>query len=240
MIIMLVEFGADLKRSGNRITVKPGRDLQGREILVPGDISSAAFFIVLASILPGGNITIQRVGMNPTRTGILDVMQSMGAAMSFENTGESGREPIADLTIKYRQLQATEVQGEMIPRLIDELPIIAVAATQARGVTRISDAGELRVKETDRIRAIVQELQKMGAAISEQPDGFSVKGPVKLRGATCSSHGDHRIAIALAIAGLIAEGKTVIYDAECIAISFPEFVSLVQEVCGETAIGISQ
>ncbi len=237
---MLIEFGAVLERAGNRIKIEPGDSLNGREILVPGDISSAAFFIVLASIMPESRITIQNTGVNPTRAGIIQAMQSMGADIISANADQVGKEPIADLIITSKNLQGIEIKGEIIPTLIDELPVIAVAATQAQGKTVISDAGELRVKETDRIKAIVQEMRKMGAVIQERKDGFVVEGPCDLHGAVCTSYNDHRIAMALSIAGLNAGGETIIENAECIDISFPEFIPLIREVCGDEAVSISE
>ncbi|MBN2620562.1 3-phosphoshikimate 1-carboxyvinyltransferase [candidate division WOR-3 bacterium] len=236
---MLLDFGAALQRSGDVISIAPGKDLHGQEVCVPGDISSAAFFIILASIAPGSRITIENTGVNPTRAGIIDILRSMGADITRKDQRYLGQEPVADLVIMQHPLQGVDINGAVIPRLIDELPIIAVAATQAHGTTRVQDAQELRHKETDRIRAIVLELQKMGAKITEQEDGFIVHGPCDLHGATCSSHHDHRIAMALAIAGTVAQGETRIENAECIDISFPEFIPLMKKVCGEDAIRIS-
>jgi 3-phosphoshikimate 1-carboxyvinyltransferase len=236
---MLVGFGAGLRRVGNKMEVRPGVCLKGRDIIVPGDISSAAFFIVLASILPGGKLTLQKNGINPTRTGIIDAMKSMNADIVLRNINDGG-EPSADLLIEHRQLNGIEIGGNMIPRLIDELPVIAVAATQAQGRTTVRDATELRVKETDRISAIVTELKKMGARIQEQEDGFVVEGPNDLNGAVCESYNDHRIAMALAVAGVTARGETVIRNAECINVSFPGFIPLIKEVCGEDTVHISQ
>lgn len=236
---MLADFGADLEQIGTAISIAPGVDLCGREVYIPGDISSAAFFVVLASLVPDSTLTIQNTGVNPTRTGSIDVLRSMGADIRVENRRSFGKEPVADLVIVHRPLQAVDIDGALIPRVIDELPIIAVAATQAEGSTRIRDAGELRHKETDRIKAIVQELQKMGAAMTEQEDGFIVHGPCDLKGAVCSSHNDHRIAMALAIAGMSAHGETEIENADCIDISFPEFIPLMKKVCGEDAVRIS-
>jgi 3-phosphoshikimate 1-carboxyvinyltransferase len=236
---MLIKFGADLERVGNRIRVKSDNSLYGSMVRVPGDISSAAFFIVLASILPDSNLMLQKTGMNPTRIGSVEAMRSMGADITVDKMPTKESEPVTDLIINHRSLKGAHIHGKMVPRLIDELPIIAVAATQAEGTTTVSDASELRIKETDRITAIVQELRKMGAIISEKEDGFIIDGPCVLNGAVCSSHNDHRIAMALAIAGLCAHGETIIEKAECIEISFPEFVPLIREVCGEDAIRIS-
>ena len=236
---MLSRFGAELERSGKKIAVRTGVSLIGQEIEVPGDISSAAFFMVLASILPGSKLILQRNGINPTRTGVIDALKTMTAGIVFKNVNDD-IEPSADLLIEHRQLNGIDIGGNMIPRLVDELPVIAVAATQAQGKTTVSDAAELRVKETDRIRAIVTELKKMGGRIHEREDGFTVEGPSHLQGAVCESYNDHRIAMALAIAGLTARGETVIKNAECIDISFPEFIGLIREVCGDGTISISE
>ncbi len=231
---MLALFGAKIEKAGER-TILRGEDsnLEAKELIVPGDLSSAAYFIVLASLARDSEILLKDVGVNPTRTGILDALEMMGAGISFLNRRTVSNEPVADLMIKSGGLEGREVSGKLIPRLIDEIPVLAVAATQAEGVTVVRDAAELRVKETDRIKAIVKELKKMGAKIEEREDGFTVEGPTRLYGASCSSFGDHRIAIALAIAGLIADGVTTIDGAECIDISFPEFIPTARKVCGE-------
>ncbi len=178
--------------------------------------------------MPGAEVTVEGVGLNPTRTGLIDVLRAMGAQIATEREGEQGGEPVADLAVRRKDqraasLRGTTVQGEVVVRMIDEFPILAVAATQAEGETVVHDAAELRVKETDRIAATVGELRNMGAQIEAYPDGFHVSGPTPLRGATVDSHGDHRLGMALAVAGLIAEGETVVRDAGCIADSFPGF-----------------
>jgi len=200
-----------------------GSQPQAREISVPGDISSAAFFIAAATLIRDAQLIIKDVGVNKTRTAFLDVLADMGASISINNEREESHEPRADLSIKHAELKAIEVGGTQIPGLIDELPILAIIATQAEGTTVIKDAQELRVKETDRIRATVDNLKKMGALIEEKPDGMMIRGPCKLKGAKVKSYGDHRIAMAFAIAGLIAEGETVIEGAEWADISFPGF-----------------
>lgn len=237
---MLAAFNGSVTCNEQHIEVTPDPHMVGQKMHVPGDISSAAFFIILASILPESNLVIQQVGVNPTRTGIIDALQSMGAQISLLNVREENNEPIADIHVGCCSLCAPDIGGDCIPRLIDELPIIAVAATQAHGMSRISGAGELRIKETDRIHAIVTGLQRMGADIHEQKDGFVIHGPCDLHGGVCSSYHDHRIAMALTIAGLVATGETVIQDAECIDISFPEFIPLLNKVCGEDTIRISK
>ncbi|HUS15639.1 MAG TPA: 3-phosphoshikimate 1-carboxyvinyltransferase, partial [Chloroflexia bacterium] len=194
-------------------------------IEVPGDISSAAFLLVVGAIVPAAKLTITSVGINPTRTGVLDVLRAMGATIREETPREEQGEPLADLTVEQRSLRPTRIAGALIPRLIDELPVLAVAATQAEGVTEVRDAAEMRVKETDRIATVAAELDKLGAHIEPLPDGFRVYGPTPLRGARVDSHGDHRIAMALAVAALVADGDTLITDTACIDDSFPGFAA---------------
>jgi len=200
---------------------------------VPGDISSAAFPLVAAILAPGSEIVLTGINVNPTRTGLLDVLAAMGAEVVLENVSEQGGEPAADLRVRAAALTGTEIGGETVVRMIDEFPILAVTATQACGRTVVRDARELRVKETDRIATVVEELRKMGADIEAREDGFVVAGPTPLRGAVVSSHGDHRLGMALAIAGLIATGETVVENAGCIADSFPGFVEVMTRLGGE-------
>ncbi len=235
---MLKLFGARIKKSSKTIILKGKDRLTPHELSIPGDISSASYFIVLASIAQNGEVLLKDVGINPTRTGILEVLKIMGADISTVNKRDVSNEPTADILVKSSKLEGMEISGEIIPRIIDELPIIAVVATQAKGTTQVKNATELRVKETDRIKAIVEGLKKMGAKIEERKDGFIAEGPKRLHGASCKSYGDHRIAMALTIAGLIADGVTTIDDALCIKISFPEFITLVRLVCGEEYIRI--
>ncbi|MBI4744493.1 MAG: 3-phosphoshikimate 1-carboxyvinyltransferase [Actinobacteria bacterium] len=220
---MLVSIGAEIKIDKTSTMVIGKSPFNGQEILVPGDISSAAFFIVAGLIIPDSEITIKNVGINPTRIGFLEVLKQMGAQIKQENWQLKNGEPRADLIIKSSRLNGITIEGEIIPRLIDEIPILAVAAALANGTTIIKDAKELRVKETDRIKAIYNELKKMGAEIEEKEDGFIVEGPAKLKGAVCESYNDHRIAMAMSIAGLAAEGETIINNTVCINISFPNF-----------------
>lgn len=227
---MLELMQADIKISPPEIKLRGGKELKGTDIFIPGDISSAAYFIAAASILKGSQITIKQVGVNPTRTGIIEMLNKMGAKIVILNYQIKSNEPQADLMIVYSKLKGVEIKKENIPFLIDELPLIAVAATQAQGKTVVSGAKELRVKETDRIKAIVGELKKMGADIKEKEDGFIVEGPSKLKGAVCDSYNDHRIAMSLAVAALLAEGKTVIKNSECIDISFPGFKNTLQKL----------
>lgn len=227
---MLEIMQADIKISPPEIKVMGGKELKGTDIFVPGDISSAAYFIAAASILKDSQIIIKQVGINPTRTGIIEILKKMGAKINILNYRIKSNEPRADLMIEYSKLKGIEIKKGNVPFLIDELPLIAVMATQAQGKTVVSGAKELRVKETDRIKAIVSELRKMGADIEEREDGFRVNGPTKLQGAVCKSYNDHRIVMSLAVAALLAEGKTVIKNSECIDISFPEFEKILQKM----------
>ena len=227
---MLEIMQADIKNSPLEIKIKGEKQLKGTDIFIPGDISSAAYFVAAASMLRDSQIIIKHVGVNPTRTGIIEILNKMGAKINILNYQIKSNEPQADLKIEYSELKGMEIKEEMMPFLIDELPLIAVVATQAQGKTVVSGARELRVKETDRIKAIVSELKKMGADIEEKEDGFIVTGPSKLKGAVCESYNDHRIAMSLAVAALLAEGKTVIKNSECIDISFPGFEKTLQKL----------
>ena len=221
---MLPAFGADVTVEGLRITVRAGRDLGPLDTHVPGDFSSAAFFIVAALLIPGAEITVRNVGINPTRTGLLEVLKNMGAAIEVSNMHDVSGEPVADIFCRGKaDLKAVSVTGETVPSLIDEFPVLCVAAALAEGTTTIQGAEELRVKESDRIKTIASELRKMGVEIDEYPDGLSIKGAEKIHGAEVESHGDHRIAMSMAVAALAAEGKTVIHGASAVDISFPGF-----------------
>ncbi|MDP2211010.1 MAG: 3-phosphoshikimate 1-carboxyvinyltransferase [Candidatus Aquicultor sp.] len=229
---MLELFGARLSIDGNRYTITGGQQLTAATVDVPGDISSAAFFMVAALIAGDSTVNIENVGVNETRTGILDALDAMGAGIELANSSNLSNEPRASLLVSARQLNATTIEGDLIPRLIDEIPIIAIAATQAHGTTVIRDAGELRVKESDRIAALTQELCKMGADIEELEDGMIINGPTPLKGAHVNSHGDHRIAMSLAVAGLVADGETTVEDSEAIAISYLEFEGTLAALIG--------
>lgn len=227
--IMLNHFGADIKRNGNDITVTPVKELYAKEIFVPGDISSAAYFMVLGAVCPDSDITIKNVGINPTRTGIITVLENMGANITLLNERTVSGEKVADINVKYTpSLKSTTVEGDIIPKLIDEIPVIAVAACFAEGTTVIKDAQELKVKESNRIKTVVNELKKFGADIEETDDGMIIKGKCSLKGAVCDSHNDHRIAMSMAVAGIMAEGSTTIKDSQCVDISFPTFFSLLK------------
>jgi 3-phosphoshikimate 1-carboxyvinyltransferase len=228
---MLPAFGASINVNGLNVRVKGGTELKGTEVYVPGDFSSAAFFIVGALLIRDSDITITGVGMNPTRTGLLSVLREMGAEIEVNNMRSLSGEPVADIHCKGgAELKAVSINKEEIPALIDEFPILCVAATQANGTTTIRGAEELRVKESDRIRSMATELRKMGVAIEEFGDGLSIKGQNGLKGANIESYGDHRIAMAMAIAGLIADGETIIHGISSVNISFPGFFQIIRKL----------
>lgn len=231
---MLRRFGARVTGDGRTVTLEPG-PLRGSVVEVPGDLSSAAFLLVAALVVPEARVTLHRVGVNPTRTGLLDALAAMGAPVERTAEADEG-EPTASLTVASAALTGTVVGGAMIPRLIDEVPALAVAALGARGVTEVRDAAELRVKESDRIAALARELGKLGAEVQERPDGLVIRGPQRLRGARVSSGGDHRMAMALAVAALGAEGETVVEDVACVATSFPGFAATVNALAGTEAV----
>lgn len=228
---MLAAMGASIQVDGLRIQLQPGNKLSPQEFQVPGDISAAAFFLVAAAIVPGSELKICDIGVNPTRTGIIEVLQQMGADIKLENQRTIGGEIIADIIVTASQLKGIKIEGEIIPRLIDEVPVLAVAMAVAEGESEVREAGELRIKETDRIAAICCELGKMGVAITELKDGFRITGKEQqLQGVRVESHGDHRIAMSLAVAGLIAEGETTIGNAGAVNISFPSFWDTLEKI----------
>ena len=227
---MLEHFGANFERQGERSSIVGNCEFNGVEIDIPGDISSAAFFLVAALITPNSELRMLNVGLNPTRTGIIDVLHRMGASLDIPREIILSEEPRANITVKSSGLKALKLDGSIIPRIIDEIPIIAVAATQAEGVTEIRGAKELRVKESDRIKTVASELRKLGAEVEELEDGLRIAGGQKLKGAVVQSYGDHRIAMSLAIAGLIADGETVIENTDCIETSFPGFETLLKSL----------
>ena len=225
---MLSAFGATVTREGTAVTIEPCEELYATDIIVPGDISSAAFFMVAGLITPGSELVIQNVGINPTRRGILDVLLAMGGDITCFNEKEVCGEPVCDLRVRYSKLHGTTVEGDIIPTLIDEIPAIAVAALFAEGETIIKDAAELRVKESDRIETLYTELTKMGAHIITQPDGMIIQGNTPLKGAILESHHDHRIAMALTIAACNAISESHLEHPDCVSISFPNFFELLQ------------
>lgn len=220
--LMLNYFGAQVTSKGTTASILPQPDLKARDITVPGDISSAAYFIAAGLLVPGSEILLCNVGINPTRDGLLRVCQAMGGDITLLNVRNDG-EPTADLLIRSSSLHGTEIKGEIIPTLIDEIPMIAVMAAFAEGTTVIRDAAELKVKESDRIQVMTDNLTRMGADVEALPDGMIIHGGKPLHGATINSHKDHRIAMSFAVAGGICEGSLTITDGECVNISYPEF-----------------
>jgi len=231
-------MGVKVTAEGPVVTLMPpAAPPKAIDVHVPGDISSAAYWLVLGAIHPNARVRIKGTGVNPTRTGIIDVLLKMGARLKAENERVINNEPVADLVVESSELTAAEIGGDLVPRLIDEVPVLAVAACLATGTTVIKDAAELRVKETDRIAFLVAELSKMGADVEELPDGIIIRGGGKLNGAECSSHGDHRIAMALGVAGAIANGETLIEDAGVVDISYPGFWQELERLTAHLAEG---
>jgi 3-phosphoshikimate 1-carboxyvinyltransferase len=232
---MLKAFGAEITTDPDTksVMITGPAQLQGQSVIVPGDISSAAFWIVAAAIVPDSDLTIENVGINPTRTGILEALEMMDADIQLENERIVAGEPVADIRVRHSQLKGCIIGGDIIPRLIDEIPILAVAAIFAQGQTVISDAAELRVKESDRLAVTATVLNQMGAKITELPDGLEITGGTPLRGTDVESYDDHRIAMSLAIAALNASGTTTIHHAEAAAISYPDFTATLRQVCEE-------
>lgn len=225
-------FGASLDVFQNGVTVRGGTELRGQEISVPGDISSAAFFMVAALITAGSELLIKNVGINPTRTGIIDILRSMGGRIELLNEREVSGEPVADILVRSSQLKAIDIAGPVVPRAIDEFPAICVAAACAEGRTTIRDARELRVKETDRISAMATNLRTLGAEVEECADGMDIQGVERLAGGSVESFGDHRIAMSLSIAALVSRSSITISDVDCVATSFPTFFPLLEQVAG--------
>ena len=221
--LMLRGFGANVTSEGKTAAIIPGNELFGQKIEVPGDISSAAYFIAAGLIVPGSEILVKNVGINPTRDGLIRVCQAMGADMTLLNQRENGGEPVADILVRYSNLTATTIEGEIIPTLIDEIPMIAVIACFAKGTTIIKDAAELKVKESDRIAVMADNLSRMGAHITATDDGMIIEGGYPLHGAEIDSYLDHRIAMSFAVAALASEGETFIKDGDCVKISYPNF-----------------
>ncbi len=221
--LMLKGFGAELTTDNTTVTIMPNPKLTGQKIVVPGDISSAAYFIAAALIVPGSEVTIKNIGINPTRDGILRVCEAMGAKIEYSNRHDSGGEPVADITVSYSSLTGTKICGDLIPTLIDEIPIIAILSCFAKGTTVIADAAELKVKESNRIDLMVQNLKAMGADITATEDGMIINGGRPLHSATIETKKDHRIAMSFSIANLCCEGELNILHKDCVNISYPEF-----------------
>lgn len=227
---MLRQFGAQITVEEGIISFEGGQKLLGTHVSVPGDISSAAFFLVAGAICQNSKVVLENVGINPTRDGVIEVLRNMGASMTVVPNEDDQSEPTATITIETSTLKGTIIEGDIIPRLIDEIPILALLATQAHGTTIIKDAEELKVKETDRITAVVDELQKLGARIEATEDGMVIEGPTPLQGASLKTYGDHRIGMMGAVAALITNGAVTLDDAECIAVSYPSFFEHVEAV----------
>lgn len=230
---MLRQMGVSVQAEGNRITITPPERLSAVPVAVPADISSAAFFLVAGAIVPHSELTIRQVGINPTRTGVLDVLRQMGADITMENVQDQS-EPVCDLTVRTSKLHGVTIGGEIIPRLIDELPVLAVAAAFAEGETIIRDAQELKVKESNRIAAMVTELSRAGADVTETADGMIIRGGKPLHGAMFESYNDHRIAMSMAVCALACQGESEIQNADVVAISYPEFFATLRQLGGES------
>jgi len=230
--IALEQMGADIGRHQRTIAVRGRARLEGKKLYVPGDISSAAFFIVAGLMTPNSNLMLHNVGLNPTRTALLDLLVPMGGHVKVVNLEILNGELLGDLRVNSSQLAGGEIPEELVPGLIDELPVLSVLGTQTEQGLTFRGAAELRVKESDRLAAVAENLRRMGAEVEEFPDGLRVAGRQKLRGAEIDPHADHRIAMAFAVAALVAEGTTVIKDSSCVDISFPDFFDTLQRVAG--------
>ncbi len=227
---MLKAAGVNITVDRLTVSVKGKAAIRPFDFTIPNDFSSAAFFMVAGVLVPGSEILIKNVGVNPTRTGLLEILQAMGANIKPENEREISGEPVADLYVKHSGLSGMEIGGDIVPRTIDEFPILCVAAAMAHGPTKITGAKELRVKESDRIATMADALRKMQVTVEELEDGMIIEGGKKLKAASIHSHGDHRIAMSMAIAGLMADGETTILDTDCIATSFPGFTGLLERL----------
>lgn len=230
--LMAGAFGAKLTVEGRTISVEGGRELRATDVRVPGDLSSAAFFMAAAAAIPGSEVLIREVGCNPTRGGVIDILRRMGAAVECTNARTAAGEPVADIKVTGAKLKGVDIGPEMVARTIDEYPVLAVAAALAGGKTTISGAKELRYKESDRIAVMTGELRALGVRVEEREDGMTIEGRGRLEGAAVKSHGDHRVAMALAVAGLAADGGVEIDDTACADISFPGFFTLLEGVRG--------
>ena len=226
---MIKALGGKLSVEKGKVTIEQS-ELQATHLRVPGDISSAAFFMAAAAALPGSDLVIQGVGLNPTRTGIIEVLKRMGASIEIDHVTESGGEQAGDVRIRGKKLSGVRITGEMIPGLIDEIPVIAVIAATAEGRTTITGAEELKVKESNRITSMVTEMQRVGIKVRELPDGMEIEGENRITGGTVESYGDHRIAMAMGIAGLFAQEPVNVRNSECISVSFPDFQQILKQV----------
>lgn len=227
---MFRHFGASLVVHDTGVSVRGGFELTAREVTVPGDISSAAFFIVAALITPDSELLIRNVGVNPSRTGVIDILLAMGGDIELQDEREVSGEPVADILVRTSRLKGIAISGSVVPRAIDEFPAICIAAARAEGVTTVRDARELRVKETDRITAMAHNLRKLGITIAEAEDGMDITGSEQLLGGTVDSCGDHRIAMSMSVASLVASGAITVTDIGCVATSFPTFFPLLEKV----------
>ncbi len=229
--VMLRGFGGNLGIDGSLITIEGGQSLRAQDVFVPGDISSAAFFLVAGAIIPGSDLTIRNVGLNPTRDGVIEILGRMGANLECSNERYAAGERVADIRVRAAELKAVRVGAELVARTIDEYPILSVAAAPGDGVTTFSDVKELRYKESDRISAMSEGLRRLGVAVEEREDSMSIQGGGRFKGGEIRSYADHRIAMAFAIAGLCSEVGIAIDDAACIDISFPSFFDLLRKIC---------
>ncbi len=227
---MFRHFGADIETGPGGVVVRSGRELEGRDIVVPGDISSAAFFMVAALIVPGSELLIRGVGVNPTRTGVIDILTAMGGSIELLDQREVSGEPVADILVRSSRLKGIEIAGEVVTRAIDEFPVICVAAANAEGRTVVREARELRVKETDRIAAMATNLRAVGVSVTETEDGMDIEGVEQIAAGAVDSFGDHRIAMSMLVAGLSAAGEIAVSNTECVATSFPTFFSILETV----------
>lgn len=227
---LLSYLGADFQQQGSVMTIRGHREWKGKVIPIPADISSAAYFLVAGLIAPDSEITVERVGVNPTRTGILDALSAMGADLKIEDRGFLGPEPVADVRVASSELRGISLGGSDIPRLVDEIPALAVAAAFAQGRTEIKEAAELRVKESDRVRSISQNLRRFGVDVEELADGLRITGGASLKGAECESFGDHRVAMAMYLMASVVSGQSVLLDADCVGVSFPGFFESFEKV----------
>lgn len=230
---MFKQFGASVERFDDGVTVRGGFELNAQEVSVPGDISSAAFFIVAALITPNSEILIRNVGVNPTRTGVIDILKAMGGDIELLDQRDLSGEPVADILVRSSRLKGIAISGSVVPRAIDEFPAVCVAAACAEGVTSVRDAKELRVKETDRITAMAGNLRTLGVTVTETDDGMDITGVERLAGGEVDSFGDHRIAMSLSVAALVAADEITINDVDCVATSFPTFFQLLEKVAGK-------